>query len=270
MDRKRKAILTRRQFAASGATLVPIAAIGGAALAQTDSSNSEGIQMTKKDDIFLLTIRGALKPPTWEESRKTHNMTAGNPDGVAAARALGDLSHNVYVPIGDTAGDATELLIMDLWNSHDGFGQFFSTEEVQAGGGLIFDGEPQRDLWGKAADFASYNLPIPAGREPCCVGLVRGVAKSREAALAGFNQMADDTINAARMDGIISHEIYMALPQPGQDASLEILGVDVWMDAEGMGRFYSNPDHMAPLQSVFAAPPATSAWTRPAGEWIVW
>lgn len=226
--------------------------------------------MTKIDDIFLLTIRGALKPTTWEDSRTTHNMTAGNPDGVAAARALGDLSHNVYVPIGDTDGDATELLIMDLWNSHEGFDKFFSDAEVQAGGGMIFDGQPQRDLWRKAADFAAYNLPVPAGREPCCVGLVRGLAKSREAALAGFNQMANDTINAARLEGMISHEIYMALPQPGKPPSMEILGVDVWMDAEGMGRFYSNPDHMAPLSDVFAGTPATSAWTRPAGEWIVW
>lgn len=226
--------------------------------------------MNKKDDIFLLTIRGNLKPRTWEDARATHNMTAGNPDGVAAARALGDLSHNVYLPVGDSSGNATELLIMDLWNSHDGFEKFFSDPQVQAGGGMIFDGQPQRDLWGKASDFISYYLPIPAGHESCCVGLVRGIAKSREAALAGFNQMANDTINAARLEGMISHEIFVSLPQPDQSPSLEILGVDVWMDAEGMRRFYSNPSHMAPLGGVFSEAPATSTWTRPAGEWVVW
>ena len=110
----------------------------------------------------------------------------------------------------------------------------------------------------------------PAGCEPRCVGLVRGIAKSRGAALAGFNQMADGIINAARLEGMISHEVFMALPQPGQTPSPEILGVGVWMDAEGMGRFYSNPDHVALLGNVLAEAPATSAWTRPAGEWVVW
>ncbi len=226
--------------------------------------------MTKKDDIFLLTIRGALKPETWEDSRTTHNMTAGNPEGVAAARALGDLSHNVYVPLDDIDGDASEFLIMDLWNSHEGFHKFFSDPQVQGGGAMIFDGAPQRDLWSKAGDLFTYNLPVPAGREPCCVGLVRGTARSREDAQAGFNRMASSTINAARMEGIVSHEVFFALPQPGQPPSLEILGVDVWMDAGGMGRFYSDPEHLAPLRSVFSEPPSTSVWTRPAGDWVVW
>ena len=53
--------------------------------------------MSMNDGIFLLAIRGTLKPKTLEDARSTHNMTAGNPDGVAAARALGDLSHNAKV-----------------------------------------------------------------------------------------------------------------------------------------------------------------------------
>jgi hypothetical protein len=42
------------------------------------------------------------------------------------------------------------------------------------------------------------------------------------------------------------------------------------MDAEGMGRFYSNPQHMAPLRDIFVGKPTTSTWKRPDGEWVEW
>ena len=39
--------------------------------------------------LYLLTIRGTLSPDTLEAARNIHNMTAGDPDGVAAAKSLG-------------------------------------------------------------------------------------------------------------------------------------------------------------------------------------
>ena len=226
--------------------------------------------MSTNDDIFLLAIRGTLKPKTLEDARSTHNLTAGNPAGVAAARALGDLSHNVFVTMGETKGTAGELLILDLWNNLDGFNKFFSDKQVQEGGAMIYAQVESRELWLPAHDFRSFILPAPADRNDRCVGLVRGTVRSREAAKAGFGQLAKDTINAARMEGQISHEIFFRMTPPGQPASPELLGVDVWMDAEGMGRFYSNPLHMAPLREVFTVPPATSTWKAPAGQWTEW
>lgn len=226
--------------------------------------------MSLNDDIFLLAIRGALKAKTLEDARNTHNMTAGNPDGVAAARALGDLSHNVFVTLGDTKGTASELLILDLWNNLDGFHKFFSGKEVQEGGAMIFASGEVRDLWSRANDFRSFVLLTPAGKDDRCVGLIRGTVRSREAAKAAFDQMTKSTINAARMEGQISHDVYFRMPSPGQPPSLDLLGVDVWMDAEGMGRFYSDPKHTTPLRDVFVGAPTTSIWKRPAGQWVEW
>lgn len=226
--------------------------------------------MSMNDDIFLLAIRGVLKPKTMEDARNTHNMTAGNPDGVAAARALGDLSHNVFVTAGDTKGAAGELLILDLWNSLDGFTKFFADKRVQEGGAMIFSSVENRELWSPAQDFRSFILPTPANKNSFCVGLVRGAVRSRESAKAGFDRMAKDSINAARMEGQVSHQIYFQLTPPGKGASLDLLGVDVWMDAEGMGRFYSNPQHMAPVRDIFDGAPVTSTWKSPSGQWVEW
>ena len=69
---------------------------------------------------FLLTVRGKTVPATLEAARKLHNDTAGAPPSVAGARALGDLSHNVFAPVSDELGG--ELLFIDFWNSLAGLG----------------------------------------------------------------------------------------------------------------------------------------------------
>jgi len=216
---------------------------------------------THNDGILLLAIRGALKQSVLDDARKIHNETAGNPQGVAAARALGDLSHNVYVPLADAPDVATELLILDRWTSFDGLQKFFSDPQVQAGGGLIFK---SRDpvVFAKA-DIQSFSLPVPKGRNDRFVGTIRGTVKSREAATAVLDAMAKQSINAARMKGQISHEVFF------KPDSLELIGVDLWMDADGMTSFYSEGKATA-LYEQFAAPPVTGLWKQPAGQWVEW
>lgn len=226
--------------------------------------------MSLNDDVFLLAIRGTLKAKTQDEARDIHNATAGNPEGVAAARALGDLSHNVYVPLVDTQGSAGELLILDLWNNLEGFNNFFSNKQVQEGGAMIFAPGANRELWSPAHDIRAFVLPTPPGKNDRYVGLLRATVRSRDAAKAAFDQIAKSSINAARMEGQISHELFFRMSPPGQPATLDVLGVDVWMDAAGMGRFYSQARHVEALREVFTGPPATSTWKRPAGTWIEW
>jgi len=225
--------------------------------------------MSMNEGIFLLAIQGTLKSKTQEEARNVHNKTAGNPQGVAAARSLGDLSHNVYVSMDATSGSAGELLILDLWNSLEGFGKFFADKQVQEGGAMIFASVENRELWLPAQDFYGFALPTPPSNTDRFVGLVRGTVRSRDAAKAGFAEFAK-TINAARMEGQVAHEVFFRTSESGQPPSLELLAVDTWMDAAGMGRFYSEPKHMAPLGSIFSAAPKTSTWKRPAGSWVEW
>jgi hypothetical protein len=224
--------------------------------------------MSLNQDIVLLAIRGALKPTTIEGACAVHNQTAGNPEGVAAARALGDLSHNVYVPLGDAPGAATELLILDLWNSVEGLGRFFSDPQVHAGAGLMF---AARDpvVW-QLAPTSGYILPTPQGRDRRFVGLIRGTVRSREAATQAFDVFARRAINACRLGGQVSHQLFFRLPSPDAPPELELLGVDVWMDQEGMARAYADRAHLAPIADVFLGPPTTSTWKQPAGSWVEW
>jgi hypothetical protein len=219
-------------------------------------------------NIVLLTIRGTLAPETLEAARKLHNETAGAPSNVAAARSLGDLSHLVYVPMGN-AESAKELLVVDLWNSVQGLDGFFANPQVREQAGRIFT---KRDpvVWQPAADFASFHMPPLTGKGDLFVGLIRGPMTSRKAAIKAFDEATTKGMNDARRLGQLSHQMYTRSAPPGSPEADELLGVDVWMSAEGMREHYASTNGEEALQGVFKAAPSASVWQRPAGSWVEW
>jgi hypothetical protein len=216
---------------------------------------------------YLLTVRGKVAAPDVAGVRELHNATAGSPEGVAAARALGDLSHNVYSAAGD--GGADEILFLDHWNSLTGFGQFFSDPQVQAGAGQLF-AERDGAIWGATSGFGDFHLALPSGRSTPGVGMLRARVSSLEAAAAGFTAYAGATINIARRYGLASHSVWSRIANPGETVAPEIVGVDVWTDLEQMAEFYAlriGYEHLGP---VFAGEPQTSVWQSAAGDWVEW
>jgi hypothetical protein len=219
--------------------------------------------------LYLLAIRGTLAPSTLEAARTIHNETAGAPASVAAARSLGDLSHMVYVPANGNPASASEFLILDVWNSLDGLNQFFANPQVQEQAGRIFS---TRDpvVWAPAAGFLSYHLPAPHGKNERIVAVVRGTVRSRDAAQAIHNTIVASQINKARMAGDLSHQAYFRLAPPDAPEALEFFAVDVWMGTAGMSQYYEDPEFLRGFQDLFTAPPSTSVWTHPAGDWVEW
>ena len=218
---------------------------------------------------YLLSIRGTLAPATLESARQLHNSTAGATENVAAARALGDLSHMVYVPAGGPGAGPDEFLILDVWNNIEGLGQFFANPTVQEQAGQIFS---TRDpvVWTPAPGFFTYHLPAPHGQNERIVAVVRGTVRSHDEARAVHNAIVGGEINKVRRAGDLSHEVYLRMAPPDSPEALELLAVDVWMSASGMSEYYQNPEFGAGVQKLFAAPPATSVWVHPAGDWVEW
>ena len=229
--------------------------------------------MTDQLTLYLLTIRGTLAPDTLEAARKIHNQTAGDPAGVAAAQSLGDVSHMVYVPVphdGHTkTKGAGEFLIMDLWTSMDGLNTFFSDKHVQEGGAMIFS---ERDpvVWAPAEGFTSFHIPAPSGNNDRIIAIVRGTVNSKEEAKTLHDTAMTKTISKARKLGILSHEAYFRMAAPGSPEALEFLGVDVWMNGDGMGDFYGDEDFLAGFNHIFTGEAADSVWVHPKGDWVEW
>ena len=223
--------------------------------------------------LYLLTIRGTLAATSLDAARDVHNQTAGAPANIAAAQALGDVSHMVYVPMPHDghiqAEGAGEFLIMDMWNSMEGLNTFFADPHVQQGGAMIFS---QRDpvVWATAEGFASFHIPAPFGKNERLVTVARGTVKSKSEAQRLHNTAIGKTLGKARKLGMLSHEAYFRMAAPGSAEALEFFGVDVWMSGEGMGDFYGDDDFLAGFNQIFTAEAADSVWVHPRGNWIEW
>jgi hypothetical protein len=215
-------------------------------------------------EVYLLTVLGTPKVSP-EKAVDLHNATAGNPQGVAAAKSLGDLSHNVFVP----AAAETRLLFLDTWNSPTGLGQFFADKATQEGAGMLWDSF-QPTLWMPAAGFGSYTLPATSGKSVGALGLLRVGVSSFDAAAPAFHADSSAKINAARQHGMLGHTLWVPVPMgPGQPTAVEVLGVDSWIDVDGMNAWYETAsyDHVAP---VFTGAPETGAWKTAGPTWVEW
>lgn len=218
---------------------------------------------------YLLSIRGTLAPASLEAARGIHNATAGAPESVAAARSLGDLSHMVYVPIGQSGDSAGEFLILDIWRSMEGLNSFFANPHVQEQAGQIFS---SRDplVWVPADGFTTYHFPAPYGQNDRFIGVVQGQVHAHAAAQEQHNAIVAAHVAAARQHGNLSHEAWFRLAGPDDPESLEFLAVDVWASASGMQEHYRNPAFLQSFHGYFVAEAATSIWQHPAGEWVEW
>ena len=223
--------------------------------------------------LYLLTIRGTLAPATLDAARKVHNQTAGDPNGVAAAKSLGDVIHMVYVPMehdghAKTKG-AGEFLIMDLWHNIEGLNTFFSDKQVQEGGNMIFsDRDPV--VWTPAEGFTSFHIPAPFGKNDRIIAVVRGAVKSKDEAKKLHNAAMTKTISKARQLGMLSHEAYFRMAAPDSPEALEYFAVDVWMSGEGMGNYYGDKEFLDSFDHFFTAESTDSVWVHPKGDWIEW
>jgi hypothetical protein len=215
---------------------------------------------------LMLTVRGRTTQSSVEDSRRMHNATAGAPPSVAAAQSLGDLSHNVYVSRGEGSG---EVLFIDFWNSQSGLGGFFSNPQVQASADQLF---ASRDaaVWAPAPEFGEVALTVPAGRSVVGVGLLRATATSLEKAASAFSAYLAATVNLARRHGLVAHRVLTRVPNPGEQPSLEFIGVDLWMDLAEMDRYYELGAGYDLLGPAMAGQPDTSIWESAPGNWTEW
>jgi hypothetical protein len=216
-------------------------------------------------NLYLLTVLGKPNAAPPAKAKDLHNSTAGDPGGVAAAKSLGDLSHNVFLPASD--GD-DRLLFLDTWNSPTGLGQFFSDEHVQQGGAALF-ADREAVLWMPAAGFGGYSLPVPSGRSVGAMGVMRAPVSSFDAAAPAFAADSAAKINASRQLGQVAHLLWVPVPMPGSAPATEVLGVDFWLDPKQMDEWYASASY-DDLGVAFTGAPATSTWTPAGKDWIEW
>lgn len=214
--------------------------------------------------VVLLTVRGTVAPATLDDARDLHNMSAGSDQAIAGARALGDLSHNVYLRRG--VEGSREVLFVDTWTSAEGIGTFFSDPMVQQSAGALFS-DRHAVVWAPAEGAGDVVLPAPGDRPVAAIGVLRAPAVSAEAVTKAFAANAARIIGAARVHGQVSRQTFLRLGAPGEP--IEVISIDSWFDVAGMDAFYEDMSNYAEFADAFAGPPDTNTW-QPAAGWREW
>lgn len=223
------------------------------------------------ESAVLLTVRGTCIPESLEAMRVAHNATAGSERGIAAARSLGDLSHNVYAPCLRTKSGAKvgELLFLDWWDGPRGIMDSFSNPQVQQQGGKLFSAR-DATVWMPAQGSSSYHLPAPKANAERFVGMIRGAIKSPELAIEAFAGVDVKAQRDARRRGLVSHQLFLRMNAPGDSSGPELLGLDLWSNFAGMNEHYADATHTSGLGGAFTGPPQASIWEQPTGQWSEW
>jgi hypothetical protein len=87
--------------------------------------------------------------------------------------------------------------------------------------------------------------------------------KSPEVCIDTYRKVVAPKLADARRRGQLSHEIYFRID--GKEA--EMIGVDVWCDAEGMQEHYRE---LSGFEAAYAAKPAMSVWQQAPGGFSEW
>jgi hypothetical protein len=246
---------------------------------------------TVMQPLTLHLTRGVLAS-TLDDARAMHNafVDEGSQPGREIARALGDLSHNVYTPAGgvDPALRAQqgELLFVDYWAAASGMEMFFSNPVALGAADQLFSSREDAE-WAFAPNSFGFSVPARHGAPPRFVAITRGAIRSADDAVPAMGKLFSAGLPAARRRGQISHALFIrdadiASRRPAANtrrahgntlapsgAPTEVLALDWWSTVDGLAEHYRDATVMSGLPDALIGPPETTAWQQEAGfsEW---
>ena len=242
--------------------------------------------------LFLHTTRGTLNPKTLEEARTMHNafVTEGTPPGIEIARALGDLSHNLYTSV-EGLGSLShaspgELLFIDTWADPGGMEQFFANPFAQEAADRLFSERVEAE-WLPARDAFTFQVPARTDAPARFVRMMRASVRVASDATALLAELVQADLRTSRKLGHLSHQLFLrhatvVTARPASNARrsggeaiseppepVEILVVDGWPTLEGLKEYASVSTATNGLDGVLAGPLTVSIWEQARGfvEW---
>jgi hypothetical protein len=168
---------------------------------------------TETQPLTLHLTRGVLAS-TIDETRSAHNafVDDGSQPGREIARALGDLSHNVYTPARglDPALRAQpgELLFVDYWAAASGMEMFFSNPVALGAADQLFSSREESE-WAFAPNGFGFSVPARHGVPPRFVAITRAAIRSTDEAVPALGKFISAALPAARRRGQISHGLFI-------------------------------------------------------------
>jgi hypothetical protein len=241
--------------------------------------------------LTLHLTRGVLAS-TIDETRGMHNafVDNGSQPGREIARALGDLSHNVYTPAGGVdpvlRAQPGELLFVDYWAAASGMEMFFSNPVALEAADQLFSSREESE-WAVAPNGFGFSVPARYGAPARFVAITRAAIRSIDEAVPAMGRVISAGLPAARRRGQISHKLFIrdagiANQRPGANTrrahgntpapsgtQAEVLALDWWSTVDGLAEHYRDATFTGGLRDAFMGAAETAVWQQEAGfsEW---
>jgi quinol monooxygenase YgiN len=218
-----------------------------------------------EDQEFAVVVRGILAGNDLQASQMSHDQLAMG--GEAAAKAAGDISHDVL--LGTTLLGTTEnqFLAVDRWESADNLDAFYADPDFQAAFGALFSAPPTLEKFAFQRNWAGWGDDLNAGdaSDPHYFVVVRGRLKDVGTAMS--QAMHDEVASAGEAPAIAAGDV-AHLPYLGKEDPREFLAVDIWSSADNLEAFYSDPAFQMAFAALFEGPPTIGVYAST--DWHQW
>ncbi len=213
---------------------------------------------------WAVVITGALAGdlPT---SKAAHDKLAKG--GETAAKAAGDVGHDVLLGTKLLGTKENGFLAIDLWNSPANIQKFYSDPNFAKGFAALFSGAPPKPEiyvhqpkwhgWGSMTSGDSHGTYYFV--------IARGKLKESDPAKA---QKVHDTVAAAgeasvKAAGDVAHVVFTGMTDKRQ-----FMAVDIWKDATKLAAVYSDPNFAKGFAALFDGAPTLAVYRST--SWHQW
>lgn len=200
-------------------------------------------------------VRGTLAQSDMGQAQAQHDAIAKG--GEAAAKAAGDIGHDVG--LGTTLLGTTEnaFLGLDRWKPGSDPAAFYSNPDFQKAFGSLFASPPKLELFAKQDSWHSWgSIDAADGVDPHYYVVVRGrLAKDPAATRPAHDQLAQGGEAQAKAAGDVAHVVYLGVEDP-----LEFLAIDLWTTKDAMAGVYGDPGFQKAFGALFASPPTLGVY----------
>lgn len=214
---------------------------------------------------YAVMVRGGLFTEDVDEAKAYHDPLASG--GEAAAKMLGDFSHDALLGTTLLGTQGNKFLGLDRWDNVEGMQAFYSDPDFGAAFGMLFDEEgptvesfvemPEWHTWGDMTsgdEFGDYWFVVARGT---LAGEPETIRPVHDMVAAG----GEETVKAA---GDVAHVVFLGLEDPK-----EFLAIDIWQDSAAIEAVYSDPDFAAAFGMLFA-PGTSSVEIYGSSDWHQW
>jgi len=213
---------------------------------------------------FAALVRGTLFTTDLAMAKEKHDGIAGG--GEAAAKAAGDIAHDVLLGTTMLGTEENQFLGIDRWTDAQAMNNFYMNPDLQAAFGTLFSGPPSLEAFQRQPTWHTWgDMDAGDSFDPYFFVVVRGKLKEADPAKA---QAAHDAVAGGgeaqvTAAGDVAHIVFTGLQDPQ-----EFFAIDIWKASDNLEAVYTNPDFQAAFGGLFEGTPTLAVYQST--DWHQW